>query len=443
MHFLIKSLFMKKNLLSYLLALCAICLFTIQSEAQSMVTKQPRASQKAWVGQTVGLTNMKVVYHRPAVKDRQVWGKLVPYDQVWRAGANENTIVYFSDDVKVEGQPLPAGKYGLHLIPSENEATVIFSKEHNAWGSYSYNPDDDALRVSIKPVKADRHYEMLTFQFDNVTPNTATCELAWGDKKFPFTIEADVHEVVLASLREELKTQSGWSWNGWNEAANYCAKNNINHEEAMKWAGRSVAMNPNPQNMMTAARLKAQVKAGDDEAKQTKVMIGALDNMLDKHAVSWREYEAAAKFASKKGMNDKAMAWAKKSVSMSPNMTNMMTKAHVVEYAGHKEKAEKIRAEAIAKGSNAELNNYGYQLLGKGKTDKAVMVFEANVKKHPEDPNVWDSLGEGYMMNGQKDKAIESFRKSLSMNPPDNVRANSIKCLNKLGVDYAGTGTRP
>ncbi len=433
---------MKKLTVCMFIALYAIC-FSLESTAQSMVTTQPRVSQKAWVGQTVGLTNMKVVYHRPAVKGREIWGKLVPHDVVWRAGANENTIVYFSDDVKIEGQMLKGGKYGLHIIPSENEATVIFSKDHSAWGSYAYKPENDALRVSIKPVKADRHYELLTFQFDNVTANTAVCELAWGNRKFPFTLEADVHEVVLASLREELKTQAGWSWNGWNEAANYCLKNNVNQEEGMKWASRSVFMNPNSQNMMTVAKLKAAMHGNGDKAKEKELMMGSIEKTLTTYPVSWREYEAAAKFASKKGKHDKAMAWAKKSVNMSRNMTNMMTKAQVVAEAGNKDKAEKIRSEAVALGSNAELNAYGYQLLFAGKTADAVKIFEANAKKNPSDPNVWDSLGEGYMNNGQKEKAIESFRKSLSMNPPDNVRANSLKCLNKLGVKYAGSGTTP
>ena len=117
--------------------------------------KVPDASPAASVGQTIGLTQVKISYHRPAVNKREVWGKLVPYNEVWRAGANENTTISFSSDVTVGGQKLAAGTYGLHMLPTEKDWTVIFSNMANAWGSFSYDPKEDAARVTVTPQPAE------------------------------------------------------------------------------------------------------------------------------------------------------------------------------------------------------------------------------------------------------------------------------------------------
>src|SRR5437879_11124393 len=111
----------------------------------------PDASQAAEVKQRIALTDITIKYHRPLVNGRKIWGGLVPYGKVWRAGANENTTIEFSDPVSVEGQPLAKGEYGLHMIPNPDSWTETFSKTNTAWGSYSYNQDEDALRVNVKP----------------------------------------------------------------------------------------------------------------------------------------------------------------------------------------------------------------------------------------------------------------------------------------------------
>jgi hypothetical protein len=138
------------------------------SSAQSLLIDVPRDSQHATVIQRVGLTDITINYHRPLVKGRQIWGKLVPYGEVWRAGANENTTMTFSDPVAIEGQPLAGGVYGLHMIPGETEWTVIFSKIHTDWGSFTYNPSHDALRVKVKPQSAEMR-EALSYDLDVVT----------------------------------------------------------------------------------------------------------------------------------------------------------------------------------------------------------------------------------------------------------------------------------
>ncbi|MCB0588918.1 MAG: DUF2911 domain-containing protein [Phaeodactylibacter sp.] len=419
---------------SYLLSLVFFFVF-VSLKAQPALTT-PQVSQKAFTGQTVGLTDIVVKYHRPAVKGREIWGKLVPMNAVWRAGANENTIIKFSTDVRIEGQELAAGAYGLHMIPTEDKWTIIFSNETNSWGSFGYDPKEDALRVEVLPQKAERFHEFLTYEFEDLGAGNATCVLKWGEKAVPFRIETDVHEVVLASIRNELRNIEQFNPQAWQEAANYCLQNDINHEEALGWASRSVFMSPNPQNIIAKARLAGKVKGEGNPEKETMAAMKTLSKDLESLPCTWKEYSAAATFALNNQQTEQALAWSGKAAGMAPNMTTMMANAEALSAAGETIKAERAKKEAIARGTNAELNAYGYKLLFSGKGKEAIEIFRANTEKNPEDPNVWDSLGEGYVNIGQKEKAIEALKKSLSLNPPDNVRANSLKLLAQLGVDY-------
>ena len=417
---------MKKITLLFAAFLC----ISFLANAQTQFVNTPNASPKALVGQTIGISDVYVSYYRPAVKGRTLWGELVPYGAPWRAGANDNTIIKFTDNVKIEGQELPAGKYGLHMIPGKEEWIVIFSNNHSSWGSYSYSEKEDALRVSVKAIETTDFEEHLSFKFTSLNKDNATCALHWGKLQVPFNIEMDVHNKVLAGMREDLRNKAGWNWQGWHEAANYCLQNDINHEEALQWASRSVFMTPNAQNMVVKAKLVSQVK----DSKEA--MWKSIGKDLEASACTWKEYNGAATFAMKKKNYEKAEAWSAKAVDMNPTMTAMMTHAQVMAAKGDEKAAKAIKTKALAKGSNAELNSYGYQLLFAGKTDEALMVFEANVDKNPEDPNVWDSLGEGYYNAGKKEAAIKAFKKSLSLNPPANVKANSLKLLGQLGVEH-------
>ncbi|MCB0598721.1 MAG: DUF2911 domain-containing protein [Lewinellaceae bacterium] len=426
---------MKRIVHPSLLSIFLFFLAIISLSAQPVLTT-PQASQKAYVGQTVGLTDVVVKYHRPAVKGREIWGKLVPMNAVWRAGANENTIIKFSTDVRVEGQALAAGAYGLHMIPTDEKWTVIFSTNYSSWGSFGYKQEEDALRVEVQPEKAGRFYEYLTYEFEDVGEAGAVCALKWADKSIPFRIEADVRQVVLASMREELKGISQFNAQAWQEAANYCLTNDINQEEALGWASRSVFMAPNPQNLVVKAQLAGKVKGEGDAEKAAKVAMKTLSKDLESLPCTWKEYSAAANLALQHEQHEQALAWSEKAVTMAPNMTTMMAHAQALKATGAEAKAEKAKKEAIARGTNAELNAYGYQLLFSGKGEEALEIFEANVEKNPEDPNVWDSLGEGYVNTGHKEKAIKALKKSLSLDPPDNVRDNSLKLLAQLGVEY-------
>src|SRR6478672_4052177 len=174
------------------------------AHAQSTVVNIPRASQRAEVIQRVGITDITITYHRPLINGRKVWGGLVPYGQVWRAGANENTTIEFSDPVSIEGKPLARGVYGLHMLPTENEWTIIFSKTATAWGSFTYNQAEDALRVTVKPRPAEMK-EALAYEVDDVTPASAIFTLRWEKLAVPFKVDVDTHEIVAQSLHSQLR----------------------------------------------------------------------------------------------------------------------------------------------------------------------------------------------------------------------------------------------
>lgn len=407
-------------------------LLSLVLSAQSATLQTPHKSPKAVSMQTIGLTDVKIVYYRPAVNDRKIWGELVPYDAIWRAGANDNTIFACSDNITINGKALPAGKYGFHIIPGKSKSTLIFSKNHTQWGSYNYNQEEDALRVEVENKQVDHFHEYLTYEFIPQDLSTATCRLVWGKMSFPFTIKTNVHEVVLTQIRKDLQTKPGWTWLGWYEAANYCMLNEVNMEEAMQWATRSVFMEPNPNNMRLKAQIAAKVKGDGDTEKEKSIALAMWKADLAQHSCTWKEYAAAANFAVQQEAWDEAIHWADQAIEMSPNMTAMMAKATVYEKKGDAEKAAKTKKAALEKGTNAELNMYGYRLLQGGNTAEAVAVFKANADKHPEDPNVWDSLGEGYFNNNQWEKARAAFKKSLSLNPPANVKANSERFLLQL-----------
>lgn len=179
----------------------------------------PRASQRSTVSQTVGDTEISIVYHRPNVKGRQIWGCqtsdvipkggvtydcLVPYGQVWRTGANEATVFEINNDVMINGQKLPKGKYSLHTIPGDNEWTIIFNKTWNQWGSYSYDEKQDALRVTAKPVAADM-METMSISIEDVTENSARIVIGWEKIRVPFTVDiGDVNKRLVTKARRQV-----------------------------------------------------------------------------------------------------------------------------------------------------------------------------------------------------------------------------------------------
>ena len=242
-----------------------LAVFIIQSSFGQQALTYPKASQKARVSQQIGLTDIEIEYSSPAVKDRKIWGGIVPYDRMWRAGANENTTISISHDVKIEGKDLPAGTYGLHMIPTEDDWTIVFSKDHSAWGSYSYRKANDALRVTVTP-EAHAPTEWLTFSFPEKSANSTRVELQWEKLAIGFNIELDVHSIVVANMERELTGIAGFNGDAWLEIATYCYTNNIYLDKAETYVDRSIRFGKNFGNLSIKSQLLAE-NGNDKEAK--------------------------------------------------------------------------------------------------------------------------------------------------------------------------------
>lgn len=247
--------------------LAAVLAATATARAQRL--RAPEASPPARVQQTVGLTEIAVDYHRPAVAGRPVWGQLVPYGEVWRSGANENTTVSFSTDVKIGGRPLRAGTYGLHTIPTAKDWTVIFSTATTAWGSYTYDPKEDALRVTVTPRPLPGFEERLSYRFDDPTDRKVTLILAWEKLAVPIAIEVDTPKVVMASMRRQLRGSAGFEHASWTQAAAYWLRNGGPLDEALRMADRSIGMAPGYASFMVRGDIleKQGNRAGAAEAR--------------------------------------------------------------------------------------------------------------------------------------------------------------------------------
>jgi hypothetical protein len=216
----------------------------------------PRPSPNALVSQTVGVTEITIKYSRPGIKNREIWGKVVPYGEVWRTGANENTTIKFSTPVKIDGHELPAGVYGLQTIPTAGEWTIIFSKDANEWGAYSYKQANDALRIQAKAQPAELR-ERMAFDFDDVTDTAAKVVIHWEKIKVPFTVEVDTPTLVAAKAKEAVRWQTPYS------AASYCIQNEICLDDASRWLDASIALDANFSNLRAKAMLLA--KKNDDK----------------------------------------------------------------------------------------------------------------------------------------------------------------------------------
>ena len=243
--------------------LCSFLSVGSLCHTQTVMLDLPLQSQHAVIMQRIGVTDITVNYHRPLANGRQIWGKLVPYGQVWRAGANENTTVTFTDPVTIEGQPLDKGTYGLHMIPSENQWTVIFSKMSTAWGSFSYKQDEDALRVTVKPQPAELH-DALTYDFDDVKPDSAVVTLRWDKVAVPFKVEVKVNDIVQASIRRQIRGLNQYYWEGWDDAAGYFLASKTNLDEALKDENQSIQTEERFDNVMNKSRILEAMGRKDD-----------------------------------------------------------------------------------------------------------------------------------------------------------------------------------
>ena len=284
--------------------------------SQSVITPRP-VSPAAELKQTIGLSQVTVNYSRPRLTlngvDRtdKIWGTQVPYGLTnlgfgtatkapWRAGANENTVITFSHDVKIEGKSLPAGKYGFHIIVYEgNKATLIFSKNYTSWGSFYYDESEDAVRVDITTREIPKT-EVLTYEFTEMGTDFAVLALSWEKKQFPFKLEFDVQKIVLQNFRNELRSTASFTWQGFDDAAGYCLQNQINYEEAIKWSDASIRLSRNFRNLSTKAQLLTATgkKAEGDQILDDAVEVAnqAEINTLGYQLLGRKNYPLAIKY---------------------------------------------------------------------------------------------------------------------------------------------------
>jgi tetratricopeptide (TPR) repeat protein len=270
------------------------------SNAQISLTMLPSGgNKKASVSEQIGLTQVTIHYDRPGVKGREgkVWGELVHVgfadpefgtskSAPWRAGANENTTMEFSTDVLIEGQPLPAGKYGFFIAYDPTECTLIFSKNSGSWGHYFYSEKEDALRVKVKPQALDKTVEWLKYEFSNETENSALLALQWEKLAIPFKIEVDYVKTQIASFRQELRTEKGFFWLSWNQAADWCLQRNTNLEEALRWSDSATSSGFGGDRIFgtwaTKARILQKLGRSEESAAVMKKAL-PLGNMIDLH----------------------------------------------------------------------------------------------------------------------------------------------------------------
>ncbi len=281
-----------------LLVPLAALLAAAPAAAQGALTQPPSGdNQYAAVTQGIGPIRLTVEYsspdvHSPAGEDRRgkIWGGLVPFgmanlgfgtcgDQCpWRGGANENTIFTTSHDVEIQGKPLPAGAYGLHFIPGQDEWTVVFSRNHTSWGSYFYDAKEDALRVQAKPEKSEYH-EWLTYEFTDRQPDKATLALKWEDLQIPIVIGVDdINAVYLAAVRDELRSSPGFDPRNWEAAAQFVLRSQANLAEGLAWAEKAVQP-PTGQETFTSLATLAQLQEANGKAEESrKTMDRALNH---------------------------------------------------------------------------------------------------------------------------------------------------------------------
>jgi hypothetical protein len=305
--------------------------------------KLPDVSQLAVNQQQVGLTDVKITYHRPLVNGRKIWGGLVPLGEVWRAGANENTTIEFSDPVSVEGQPLAKGTYGLHMIPTADSWTIIFSKMSTAWGSYSYKQDEDALRVNVKP-RPNEMEEALEYDFEDLKSDSVTVTLKWEKLAVPFKVSINDAEATLGNIRNQMRGRAQYEWQAPNQAAQFCLNKKINLEEALKWVDLSIQNEQRFENLTTKADLLKAMNKPDDAkkvweqalAKTTPIQLYSYARRLQSEKKDAEAMEILKEVA--KRYPDTAFA----------HLSNARIKSAAGDFAGAAEDAKKAQAVAVS-----------------------------------------------------------------------------------------------
>jgi tetratricopeptide (TPR) repeat protein len=360
------------------LSLLTIILFAVPSFAQVPYNSAvPNGyTKKASVSEQVGLTQVTITYHRPAVRGREgkIWGEIVHKGFIdqgfgngkpapWRAGANENTVIEFDNDVKVEGQILPKGKYGLFIAYDPLESIVIFSRRSDAWGSFFYDEKEDALRVKVKPQPIEKSVENLKYEFSNQTLNSAVITLSWEKLSIPFKIEVDHLKQQYDAFVAESQNPRGFTSQGLNIAASWTLQNNYQLEKGLEWA-----------TLATSPKFP-----GDPTS-----------------------------------------------------FPALSTKALILDRLGKSEEAAAVIKTALPLGSVVELQQFGRQLLAAKKPQAALEVFQFNHTKNPNQFTTLMGMARGLSANGDYAKALDFANKALQLAPNDSGKQAVQAMIEKL-----------
>lgn len=273
---------MRKTVLLVTLFLVAGIVMSGSLNAEDL--KFPRVSQGATVSQSIGLSKVVISYHRPGVKGRVIWGELVPYGQVWRAGANEATTIELSHDALVEGQKLPAGKYAFYAIPNKDEWTFIFGKKSETWGAYEYNESEDMLRVKVKPAEA-ANAEWMQFGFDQLTEDSAFVYLHWEKVLVGFSIKFDTAELVKKGIEKDTEG----SYRNMYAAANY----NVEHdqyEKALEFVNVSVTVKKSYWNMLLKAKIHKKLAKTKADEKMALAILTEANELIKDLPENYKQY---------------------------------------------------------------------------------------------------------------------------------------------------------
>lgn len=250
-----------KNVALHLTAAVAVTtIFLAAPSAQAQITT-PQPSPKSTVTQRVGLTDVTITYSRPGVKNRAVFGTVVPYGKRWRTGANATTSIKFSDDVMIEGKKVPAGEYGLYTVPNAAEWTVVLNKSLKQGADVDgFKDDQDVARFNIKPYKLANKVETFTISFAEVTPATANVDMLWDMTGAKFKITADVDSKVTAQIDEKVIKNASPTPADFAGAAVYYYDNNKDPKQALAWIQKANAIEPKFWNVNTEAKIRLKMK---------------------------------------------------------------------------------------------------------------------------------------------------------------------------------------
>ncbi|MFC6999988.1 DUF2911 domain-containing protein [Rufibacter roseus] len=274
------------------------CFVALSALAQTQIPL-PQPSPNASVSHTIGVTEVTVQYSAPGVKKRQIWGKLVPYGQVWRAGANEATVIQFSTPAQIAQEKVPAGIYSLFVFPLDSARfDLILNKQASLWGTEDYDPKQDLIRVSMR-VQTAPYHETLQYSFTNVLTSSAILNLNWENKQLSVPIRVETHALTLKAIKDSLATAKPTDWSAYAQATNYLLTQNSDHETALDWINKSISIEENFYNVWLKAKLLAQKnefeaawelnKKAQQLGKKTKDAYQSYAQEIEDAAILWRE----------------------------------------------------------------------------------------------------------------------------------------------------------